>query len=99
MRRTRMARIIGCMAAAEKEKRAAGNGITDRSFCAGESFYDFKINEEGIKQGIHFLHYFWGTDNSGGLGKLCAVLVSGLGLQGFHCLKLGGGSIICLCDQ
>ena len=27
------------------------------------------------------------------------VLVSGLGLQGFHCLKLGGGSIICLCDQ
>ena len=50
MRRTRMARIIGCMAAAEKEKRAAGNGITDRSFCAGESFYDFKINEEGIKQ-------------------------------------------------
>lgn len=87
------------MAAAEKEKRAAGNGITDRSFCAGENFYDFKINEEGIKQGIYFLHYFWGTDNSGGLGKLCAVLVSGLGLQGFHCLKLGGGSVICLCDQ
>ena len=87
------------MAAAEKDKRAAGNGITDRSFCAGESFYDFKINEEGIKQGIYFLYYFWGTDNSGGLGKLCAVLVSGLGLQGFHCLKLGGGSIICLCDQ
>lgn len=69
------------MAAAEKEKRAAGNGITDRSFCAGESFYDFKINEEGIKQGIYFLYYFWGTDNSGGLGKLCAVLVSGLGYR------------------
>ena len=63
MCRTRMARITDVWTAAEKEKRAAGNGITDRSFCAGESFYDFKINEEGIKQGIYFLHYFWGTDN------------------------------------
>ena len=90
MCRTRMARITDVWTAAEKEKRAAGNGITDRSFCAGESFYDFKINEEGIKQGIYFLHYFWGTDNSGGLGKLCAVLVSSLLLTKMVALYVSG---------
>lgn len=82
-----------------KRKERLVAEITDRSFCAGESIYDFKVNEEGIKPGVHLLHHFWSTDHGGGLGKLCAILVLGMGLQGFHSLKLGGGGIICLCDQ
>lgn len=82
-----------------KRKERLVAEITDRSFCAGEGFYDFKVNEEGIEPGVYLLHHFWSADHGGGLGKLCVILVLGMGLQGFHSFKLGSGGIICLCDQ